>query len=548
MSAGPLQRAREAFGRRAWGEAFAALSTADRQQQLAPEDLELLATAAYLTGHFTESADGWTRAHGEFLTRGNPARAARCAIRLGVDLMNAGERVRGDSWVARARRILEKHPSECVEHGYVLLPTGVRRILEGDVAEACALFQEAAEIGRRFGEPDLITMARHGVGRAKIRSGSIDEGLALLDEAMVALEAGDVSPLFAGDIYCSVIEACFEVFDVRRAREWTAALAHWCDSQPDLVPYTGQCLVRRAEIMQLHGQWAEASDVARDACAHFQRWPEQPAVAAAFYQQGELQRLRGDLSAAEASYRETTRRGRNAQPGLALLRLAQGQVEAATSFIRIALEQARGRPARCRLLPAFTQIMLEAKDVDAARAAADELTQLADSIGAPLLLASAAQATGAVALASGDAGGALEMLRRSWTAWQELRIPHEAARTRVLIALTLRSLGDEDAAEVEFDAARWAFDQLAATSDVDRVTALAGSKPQSAARSVGTVLTGRELQVLRLIAAGHTNRAIGGELDISEKTVARHVSNIFTKLGVNTRAAATAYAYQNGLS
>ncbi len=548
MNAGPLQKAREAFGRRAWGEAFAAFSTADREQQLAPEDLELLATAAYLTGHATVSADVWTRAHGEFLTRGNTARAARCAIRLGVDLMNSGEHVRGNGWVARAKRILEEHPSDCVEHGYVLLPMAIRRILEGDASAACALFQEAAEIGRRFGEPDLITMARHGVGRAKIRSGSIDEGLALLDEAMVALEAGDVSPVFAGEIYCSVIEACLEVFDIRRAREWTAALAHWCDSQPDLVPYTGQCLVRRAEIMQLHGEWAEANDVARDACAHFLRGPEQPAVAAAFYQQGELQRLRGDFPAAEASFREATRRGRNAQPGLALLRLAQGQVDAATSGIRIALEQTNGRASRCRLLPAFTEIMLTAKDIDAARAGANELAQLADSIGAPLLLASAAQATGAVALAHGDAGAALDMLRRSWTVWRELRIPHEAARTRVLIGLTLRSLGDEDAAELEFDAARWAFDQLAATPDVARVAALSRSKTRNAARNAGTVLTERELQVLRLIAAGHTNRAIGGQLHISEKTVARHVSNIFTKLGLSTRAAATAYAYQHGLS
>ena len=548
MSTAPLQQAREAFGRRAWGEAFEAFSTADREQHLTPEDLERLATAAYLTGHAAESAAYWTRAHSEFLSRGNPPRAARCAIRLGVDLMNAGEHVRGDSWVSRAKRILEEHPSDCVEHGYVLLPMGVRRIIEGDVSAACALFQEAAEIGRLFGEPDIITMARHGVGRARIRAGSIDEGLALLDEAMVALEAGDVSPVFAGDIYCSVIEACLEVFDVRRAREWTAALAHWCDLQPDLVPFTGQCLARRAEIMQLHGEWAAASDAARDACAHFLRGPPQPAVAAAFYQQGELQRLRGDFPAAEESYREATRRGRNAQPGLALLRLAQGQVEAATSGIRVALEQAKGRPSRCRLLPAFTEIMLAAKDIDAARAGATELAQLADSIGAPLLLASAAQATGAVALADGDPGAALDLLRRSWTAWQELRIPHEAARTRVLIGLTLRSLGDADAAELEFDAAQWAFDRLAATPDVTRVAALSGSQKPKAAGSATTVLTARELQVLRLIAAGHTNRAIGGRLDISEKTVARHVSNIFTKLGVNTRAAATAYAYQHGLS
>jgi DNA-binding CsgD family transcriptional regulator len=544
MTAALLVEGREAYGRRAWGDAFAALSAADRDEHLEPQDLELLATSAYLTGHPAESADAWTRAHSALLGRGDVTRAVRCAVRLGVDLIHAGEHVRGGSWVSRAKQLLEEHPSDCVEQGYVLLPMAVRRIMDGDVQGACELFQQAEEIGRRFGESDLVTMARHGVGRARIRSGSIAEGLALLDQAMVSLEAGEVSPVFAGDIYCSVIEACLEVFDVRRAREWTTALAQWCDSQPDLVPFTGQCLVRRAEIMQLHGEWSDAIDVARDACAHFLRGPEQPAVAAAFYQQGELQRLRGDLSAAEESYREATRRGRNAQPGLALLRLAQGQVDAATSSIRVALEQAKGRPARCRLLPAYTEIMIAARDVEAARAGAEELTQLAETIAAPLLLATAAQATGSVALARGDARSALDALRRSWATWQEIQAPYEAARTRVLIGLALRELGDDDAAEMEFDAARWAFEHLAAPGEMARVAKLS----RAVSRNASGTLTDREMEVLKLIAAGHTNRTIGSRLKISEKTVARHVSNIFTKLGLNSRAAATAYAYQHGLS
>ena len=536
MADGELRRGRDAFARRAWGDAFAALAAADREQRLEPPDLQLFATAAYLTGHLGESADAWTRAHTELLARGDVPQSVRCAIRLGIDLMNTGEHVRGGSWVARAKQLLDEHPSDCVEQGYLMMPMGVRRIMEGDAAGACALFQQAEEIGRRFGESDLVISARHGVGRARIRSGEITEGLALLDQAMVALEAGDVSPVFAGEIYCSVIEACLEVFDVRRAREWTTALAQWCDSQPDLVPFTGQCLVRRAEIMQLQGEWSDAIEVARNACVHFQRGPEQPAVAAAFYQQGELQRLRGELSAAEESYREATRRGRNAQPGLALLRLAQRQTDAAASGIRGALEQAKGRPARCRLLPAYVEIMIAAGDIDAAVAGAKELTQLAEAVGAPLLRAAAAQAAGAVALARGDARSALEDLRRSCAVWQEIPVPYETARTRVLISKALSALGDEDAAAIELDAARWVFEQLGAVA--------ASGAPE---RAPGP-LTERELEVLKLIAAGHTNRVIGTRLHISEKTVARHVSNIFTKLGLTSRAAATAYAYQHGLS
>lgn len=539
-----VSRGRDAFAGRAWEEAFAALAAADREEALQPPDLELYATAAYLTGHLSESADAWTRAHTELLARGDVPRSVRCAVRLGMDLMNAGEHVRGASWVLRAKQLLDEHPSDCVEQGYVLMPMAIRRIMEGDVAAACALFQQAEEIGRRYADSDLVTVARHGVGRARIRSGDITEGLALLDQAMVALEAGDVSPVFAGDIYCSVIEACLEVFDVRRAREWTTALAQWCDSQPDLVPFTGQCLVRRAEIMQLHGEWSEAIDVARNACAHFQRGPEQPAIAAAFYQQGELQRLRGDLSAAEESYREATRRGRNAQPGLALLRLAQGLTDAAASAMRDAIEQGKGRPARCRLLPAYVEIMIAAGDMESAAAGATELTQLAEAIGAPLLHAAAAQAAGAVTLAQGDPRRALDHLRRSWAAWQEIPVPYEAARTRVLMAQALHALGDDDAATMELDAARWAFEQLAAAGDLARVDRLARGAPTSTRGP----LTERELEVLKLIAAGHTNRVIGHRLDISEKTVARHVSNIFTKLGLTSRAAATAYAYQHGLS
>ena len=538
-----LRRGRESFARREWLDAYTTLRDADTAAALSPGDLEMYATAAYLTGRMVESADLWIRAHSAYLAGENVTRAARCAIRLGIDLLNAGERVRGAGWVERARRLLDEQQQDCVEQGYVLLPDAVRRIMEGDVTGACNIFAQAADFGRRFREPDLLVMARHGMGRALIRAGRIRDGIALLDEAMVALEAGEVSPIFAGDIYCSVIEASLEVFDARRAREWTTALAQWCQSQPDLVPYTGQCLVRRAEIMQLHGDWSEAITIARNACDHFLRGPEHRAIASAFYQQAELQRLHGDYAAAEESYREASRRGRDPQPGLALMRLAQGQGDVAAAGIRLALDHATGRTARCRLLPAFVDIMLATNDTTAARTASEELTQLAESLDAPLLHAAASQAKGAVSLAMGDAREALEFLRRAWGLWQDVEAPYDGARVRILIGLACRARGDEDAAEMEFDAARWVFEQLSAMPDVARARSLSRRHARDANR-----LTERELQVLRLIAAGRTNRAIAGALHISEKTVARHVSNIFTKLGLSSRSAATAYAYEHGLT
>ncbi|MFL5518254.1 MAG: LuxR C-terminal-related transcriptional regulator, partial [Gemmatimonadales bacterium] len=510
---------------------------------LDPDDLVRLGTAAHLLGREEESADLAARAHHEYLARGNAQRAARCAFWVAMPLLFKGETARAGGWISRGRRLLEAGQHDCVERGYLLLPDALRSIFEGDSASARALFREAASIGERFGEQDLIALARQGEGRALIRLGETAKGMALLDEVMVAVTAGEVSPVIVGDVYCSVIEACNEVYDLRRAQEWTEAMTRWCDSQNDRIPYRGHCLVRRAEILQLHGAWPDAMQEAQRACEWLSRPPPQRAAGAAHYQQAELHRLRGEFAQAEKEYRQASQWGREPQPGWALLRLAQGQVDVARTAICRAVDEARERQVRSRMLAASVEIMLAADDLAGARAAAEELSSIAGELDAPYLDAVSAQATGSVLLAGGDARAALIALRRACTAWRELEAPHGEARARVLVGLACRELGDADAGWMELDAARRTFEQLGAAPDIAMVKRLFRKAP---ARVPGG-LTPREVQVLGLVATGRTSRLVAGELGISEKTVARHLSNIYTKLGLSSRAAATAYAYQHDL-
>jgi DNA-binding NarL/FixJ family response regulator len=538
-----LERGRQCYARRAWTEAYDALALADEGAPLGAEDLELLAWSAALTGHDEELLRLLERLYQLHVDAGNCVAAAHAAFWLGFRLTNLGEMGRASGWFTRAQRLLEHEGQECVVRGYLLLPVVYRHLGAGDCDAAYAAAAEAIEIGERCGDRDLVAFARNMQGRILIRQVRIEDGLALLDEAMVAVTRGELSPLITGFIYCNVISCCQQVYALNRAREWTSALANWCQAQPQLVTFTGACLVHRSEIMQLGGAWPEAIEEARRASERFTGPLDHEIAAAASYQQAEIHRLRGEFAEAEEAYRHASQLGREPQPGLALLRLAQERRDAAASAIRRVIGATTDRLQRTRLLPAYVEIMLALGEIDEARVACQELEEIAASFGTEVLGAMAAHARGAIQLAKGDAQAAVDSLRRAFQVWQQVGAPYIAARIRVHLGCACRALGDEDGTMLELEAAREVFERLGAAPDVARVDELT----KKAAPSHHHGLTPREIEVLRLVASGKTNKAIAKQLSLSEKTVDRHVSNIFVKVNVQSRAAATAYAYENGL-
>ena len=411
-----------------------------------------------------------------------------------------------------------------------------------DFAGARETAARAAEFGRRFRDSDVVALSLNVVGRAFLAEGRVAEGLAALDEAMVSVLAGELTPPAAGTVYCSVIDACEEISELGRAHEWTAALTDWCHHQQGLVTFTGQCLVHRAAIRQLGGEWQEAIEEVLLACERLAHAADRSATGAAMYRLGELHRCRGDDAAAADAYREASQWGCDPQPGLALLWLAQGRVDPAVAAVTRAMDEAREPARRAKLLPAYVAVVLTAGDVSAARRASDELTEIAAMYGTAALLAEASVARGAVLIADGDCRAALLAVRDAVKLWRELNAPYDEARARVAVALACRGTGDEDSATLELEAARLVFGRLGAgpaLADVDSLMRPAGASHAG--------LSPRELEVLCLLATGKTNRMIADELMLAVRTVDRHVSNILTKLGVASRSAATAYAYEHHL-
>ena len=537
-----LKRGRNHYELRNWAAAFGALSLADQETQLGPEDLELFSMAAYLVGRDDEYLKALERAYNAHVEAGQFACAVRCAFWLGFRLQIRGETGHATGWFARAQRLLESDAPTCAERGYLRLAVVEERLESGDFEAAYAVATDAAAIGEHSGDLDLVACARHQQGRIRLQQGQVETGLALLDETMIAVTGGKLSPIVTGLMYCSVIDACQRIYAIGRSREWTAALAQWCEGQPDMVAFAGVCQVHRAEIMQLQGAWPDAIEEARLACVRSQGINQQ-AAAAAFYQQAEVHRLKGEFAEAEEAYRGASQLGLEPQPGLALLRLAQGRTEVAATAIRRIANTTVDRMKRMSLLPAYIEIMLAAGEVQDARNACRELESISRTFDTGVPGAIAAQACGAVALAEGNAQAALGSLRSAFEVWQRIEAPYAAARTRILTGLACRALGDEDGAGLEFEAAKAVFERLGAAPDLAGMESLMSGGSSNHAHG----LTRRELQVLRLVAAGETNKVIAGKLFLSEKTIDRHVSNILTKLDLSSRTAATAFAYQRKL-
>ncbi len=541
-----LDRGRAAFERRAWRSAHAELSIAESNEPLEPHDLERLAIASYLLAEDSEANAAWIRAHHGFIAQRQPARAAHCGFWLSVSSLLRGDAAQSQGWLERARRLLDEAGSDsadCVERGYLLVPEALMKLFQGNTASAGEAFVAVTRCGGRFHDSELRAFGLVGHGQASIRLGKAAEAAALFDEAMVAVAADEVSPIAAGILYCAMILECQCIGDVRRAREWTQALTKWCGAQPDLVSFRGRCLVHRSEILQLCGDWGGALAEAQRAR---EGAPSPADQGRACYQSAEIHRLCGKFELAEAMYREAAQRGIEPYPGLSLLRLAQGDIEAASASIRRVADEAHCSPGHERshanVLAALVEILLATGEHAEAQRAAEQLTEIAAGLSAPLLDALAAQATGAVLLAHGDAKAALGPLRHTWTTWQELEAPYEAERVRVLIGRACEQLGDHDAARAHFEAARAVFERLGATPDA----AALDSSTEGSSRAQA-LLSQREHEVLVLVARGKTNREIAGDLAISEHTVARHISNIFNKLGVTSRTAASAFAFEHGL-
>ena len=535
-----LHRAREAYERRDWLVAYRSLADLD-ESDLTAGDYAALATTAYLLGRRNDCVQASQRAYQVNVEQGDRLAAARSALWLVLVLFEGGEAAIASGWMERARRLLDGVDGDVVERGYLLQLLAYGRIVRGEFAPAAATVAQVVDYGQRFCDPDLLAVGLSFQGRLEIYSGRVADGLRVLDEAMIAVLAGEVSPVFSGLVYCSAIEACQEVSDFGRAGEWTHALSTWCDSQPALVAFTGQCAVHRGQLMRLHGAYADALTELERAATRYAALGGHPAIGLACYESGETHRLRGEFDAAELAYDQACANGHHAQPGRALLWLGGGRVEDAAAASRRLLDEVADPVHRSGLLPAVIEVLVASGDLEAGAEAAQELAELAGSFECSALVAAASAASAQLALARGDPAAALPAARAGLTGWTRLAAPYEAARCRVLLGRALQLMGDEASAVGYLREARRILAELGAAPAEFEAAKLLGHT------DVPGGLSPREVEVLRLVAAGRSNPQVAAELLLSEKTVARHLSNIFAKLDVGSRTAAAAFAYEHRL-
>ena len=526
--------------REAWSDIHRRLS-ARPADELTASELDTLADALFWLDRPVESAAMWHRAFLAHQDGGEVAAAIMAAWRAFFEHFQVGEKAVASGWLERLRQLTAGR-EDTVEAGYVAVAEAGWAHTEGDLEAAVGHARRAAAIGRVVGDRNLTALATETQGRLLVALDQVPAGLRLLDDAMVSVVAGELGPLFTGWIYCEVLSVCRDLADMRRATEWTDAAMRWCEGIREGRVYAGICRIHQVELECLRGAWASAEGEVTRACDELTSVDPRYA-GEAFYMAGEIRRLQGDHAGAEEAYRRAHELGRPPQPGLALVRLAQGRVKSAVAALRRSLGGTRVAPlARVRLLAALVEAELRAGGVESARAAVEDLTRVADETGSPYLDAIQASCQGAVVLAEGDVSAALEYLGRARDGFAGLGMPFDAARAQVLLGIAARQAGDTDGARLELAAARAVFTQLGAAPDLEAVDALLRGRPP---RPGG--LTDRQLEVLRLVAQGRTDREIAAALVISEHTVARHVSNIRTRLGVSSRAAATAFVYAHDL-
>jgi DNA-binding NarL/FixJ family response regulator len=535
-----VDTARDALRRGSWAEAYEELASLD-PSSLTAQDLEGFAEAAWWLSKSDESMIRRQNAYGAYVTAGDDPSAAGVAVRLCFDHFQRDEPAVAMGWLMQAQRHLHEQP-ECVQHGFVALCQAAVGYHTGDLEAAEALSQQTTQIGQRLGSRELVALGIHEHGLVLIAGGKVREGMALLDEAMTSVVAGQLDRFFTGVIFCNVLDACLDVADLRRAGEWSEAARAWCLSLPPESPFPGLCRINRAKVASFRGDWSEAASEAERVSEQSTFNPE--AAGKAFYETGEIRRRIGNVAGAEEAFARAHELGVDPQPGLALLRLAQGKGQSALTALRLAVDAETGnRLRRARLLAAQVDVALATDDLGTAASSSHELESIAQDFATPALEAAAAMARGALRLAEGNANEALESLRRACAIWQEIKVPYETARSRMLYGVALRSAGDEEDALLELRAALSTFERLGAAPEERTAGELLAPRD-----ALPRGLTAREAEVLRLVASGLTNREMAAELVLSEHTVARHLQNIFAKLDVSSRSAATAFAFEHGLA